>query len=198
MEETLEVDKRFNGQGNQFIPYPAQREMNIERKPHPYSIEVILGLKDCEDTTPKRTQSFRPYYRSKDVQSEQQCSTERNVYSRLVPRLGLVPQSHDFVETPGEKFRNFIPTLPGSDEKKERNLLGESEESYQGLKQHVNLTVLRGNVPDQKNGQHTMTCAEQGNVEMTAQCFNMCIYGSVLLRRLSRQICYIYHLPHTN
>lgn len=100
MDETLEVEKEINRQGNRLLVHRSgarvRREMNVQRKPHPYSIEVILGLKD---TTTRRTQSFRPYYKSRELESaklspELSCNT----YTRLVPRLGLVPRSPLFVD----------------------------------------------------------------------------------------------------
>lgn len=98
MDETLEIEKRLNRQGNRFLVHRTtarvRREMNVQRKPHPYSIEVILGLKDA--TTTKRTQSFRPYY--KEAENEELAS-EMITHARLVPRLGLVPRSPTSMET---------------------------------------------------------------------------------------------------
>jgi hypothetical protein len=61
--------------------------MNVQRKPHPHSIEVILGLTEANRQT---AQSFRPYCRRNDEEDGQRNS--ESFYRRLVPRLGLVPR----------------------------------------------------------------------------------------------------------
>ena len=63
--------------------------MDVQQKPHPHSIEVILGL---AETNKQTTRSFRPYSRPKDGQ-DSLPSSEYNghFYARLVPRLGVVP-----------------------------------------------------------------------------------------------------------
>jgi hypothetical protein len=64
--------------------------MNVERKPHPHSIEVILGL---TETNKRNAQSFRPYCRRNDEEDNSNGSQySEGFYRRLVPRLGLVPQ----------------------------------------------------------------------------------------------------------
>jgi hypothetical protein len=64
--------------------------MNVQRKPHPHSIEVILGL---TETNKQNTQSFRPYCRqNKDEENLKNSEYDESFYTRLVPRLGLVPQ----------------------------------------------------------------------------------------------------------
>lgn len=101
MDETLDVNKKAYLQGNRFLlnrnSVRVHPEMNVQRKPHPYSIEVILGLKD---TATRRTQSFRPYYRTKEHENKGLMNDlECNTLSRLVPRLGLVPASPAWMET---------------------------------------------------------------------------------------------------
>lgn len=105
MDETLEIEKRLNRQGNRFFVHRTgarfRREMNVQRKPHPYSIEVILGLKDSTTTTSntaKRTQSFRPYYKPSEAESEELACGEMNAHARFIPRLGLVPRSPTLME----------------------------------------------------------------------------------------------------
>ena len=63
--------------------------MDVQQKPHPHSIEVILGL---AETNKQTTRSFRPYSRPNDGQ-DSSPSSEYNghFYTRLVPRLGIVP-----------------------------------------------------------------------------------------------------------
>lgn len=65
--------------------------MDRQRKPHPHSIEVILGL---TDTNRRKARSFRPYCKwineeknYKDAEYDRESS-----YTKLVPRRGLVPK----------------------------------------------------------------------------------------------------------
>ena len=62
--------------------------MNVQTKPHPHSIEVILGL---TESNRQNAQSFRPYC-SLDNKEDNSRSSE-SFYTRLVPRLGLVPRA---------------------------------------------------------------------------------------------------------
>ena len=67
--------------------------MDVQQKPHPHSIEVILGL---TQTDKRKTQSFRPYCRMNDTQDFQDISLSsqqnEHFYTRLVPRLGVFPR----------------------------------------------------------------------------------------------------------
>ena len=67
--------------------------MDVQQKPHPHSIEVILGL---TQTDKRKTQSFRPYCRINDTQDCQDISLSsqqnEHFYTRLVPRLGVFPR----------------------------------------------------------------------------------------------------------
>lgn len=64
--------------------------MDVQQKPHPHSIEVILGL---TETNKRTTRSFRPYSRSNDGKDSLQSSEyNERFYTRLVPRLGIVPR----------------------------------------------------------------------------------------------------------
>ena len=78
--------------------------MNVQRKPHPHSIEVILGL---TETNKRSTQSFRPYCKPIDGEENSKTSDRNvNLYTRLVPRLGLVPrlpviERNEFTSTSG-------------------------------------------------------------------------------------------------
>ena len=62
--------------------------MNVQPKPHPHSIEVILGL---TESNRQNAQSFRPYCSLNNKEDNPRSS--ENFYTRLVPRLGLVPRA---------------------------------------------------------------------------------------------------------
>ena len=76
-----------------------QQKMNIEHKPHPHSIESILGLTNNRE---QNVQSFRPYCK---VQEESLVAATKfhkrpdNPSTRLIPRSGLLPRAPVLLRT---------------------------------------------------------------------------------------------------
>ena len=78
--------------------------MSVERKPHPYSIEAILGLKD---TGKQNVQLFRPYLKPKDGGIgivEPFAVTDSSLITPMIPRVGSLSQASVFRQRENEQW----------------------------------------------------------------------------------------------
>jgi hypothetical protein len=111
--------------------------MNVERKPHPHSIEAILGLKD---TSKQNVQSFRPYSKPKTecIAMNETCASTGSSFTRLVPRAGRLPRASVLLKAETERWfvRCGLQTQPD-------NLL-EKMDAYS-----FRATMLRTEISDQ-------------------------------------------------
>ena len=70
--------------------------MSVERKPHPYSIEAILGLKE---TGKQNVQSFRPYLKPKDEDIgiiKPFAVTDSSLITPMMPSVGRLSRASVF------------------------------------------------------------------------------------------------------
>jgi hypothetical protein len=76
-------------------------KMSVEQKPHPYSIEAILGLRDSGR---QNLQSFRPYLKPKNEYIGISEPFSAASLTRMVPRAGHFPLSSVVLAETQQRF----------------------------------------------------------------------------------------------